>query len=577
MIIIGVVVGLVFPAADVSSGPFPPAVAATLTGVAISLAVFAVYTNHLTIAWVSAWALLTMSGKTETEESLSWVLIGFLFSSMLAAAVHAGLLKNRLRGAIVFGSFLAVISVAAAGIASLLHQADDFFMNTVESFVSDQSNKSTTGLGNSLTLTEKNTISPSMQPLLELSQLPGRLRSKVMDEFDGRQWTTSIEMKASLPTPLADRASLQSAKEIEMLFLADMDNSIPSPAGTMTVVNAVPRIEGGWILRGKPNRISLTLFTDPAELLPELVSGDPDDKLNDEPDQLDVPDELRPQIAPLAIEVIGGAESNVEKAKAIESFFQQNFEYSLSTDLSGDAHPLVTLIEQRRPAYCSYFASAMAVMLRSQSVPTRIVTGFVPGEVNPWTGRVIVRSRDAHAWVEVWSPEDNRFLAFDPTPTSSRRELMGHTESVNPIRAAVDAFRSAIHRIWLLLRHQPLTGITVLLASPLLWVTTGLLAFFWYRQRRRRVVGKPEAAPWQSDPHLDQLYERYLSSLRQAGITPGPAETDDELLARLAETGNQTLWEAASDFIDRYRATRFGSETIDERFNEFGSEMLIKD
>ncbi len=60
-----------------------------------------------------------------------------------------------------------------------------------------------------------------------------------------------------------------------------------------------------------------------------------------------------------------------------------------------------------------------------------------------------------------------------------------------------------------------------------------------------------------------------MAWLRQAGIDPKPFETDDELLARLAATGNHALWESANRFIHRYRAVRFGGVLMDDTLIEF--------
>ncbi len=229
----------------------------------------------------------------------------------------------------------------------------------------------------------------------------------------------------------------------------------------------------------------------------------------------------------------------------------------------------MTLVEERRPAYCIYFASAMALMLRTQGVPTRVVTGYAPGEVNPLTGRVTVRASDAHAWVEVWSPEDNRFVAFDPTPSDSRREIMGHSEQVGTVQAAVSALRSAIHRLWLLIRYQPTTGIKALLVSPLLWLCMGGLVWLWRKRKRRSRTQAPTVTSIPMDARLQAQYDRYVVWLRKAGIDPTPFETDDELLARLAATGNQSLWEVANRFIQRYRAVRYGGVLMDGTLEEF--------
>src|SRR5439155_10462138 len=67
-----------------------------------------------------------------------------------------------------------------------------------------------------------------------------------------------------------------------------------------------------------------------------------------------------------------------------------------------------------RRGFCEHIASAMAVLLRAQGIPTRIVTGYGPGERNPLTGYFEVRQSNAHAWVEVYYPRVG-WLPYDPT------------------------------------------------------------------------------------------------------------------------------------------------------------------
>jgi hypothetical protein len=49
-----------------------------------------------------------------------------------------------------------------------------------------------------------------------------------------------------------------------------------------------------------------------------------------------------------------------------------------------------------------------------QGVPSRLVTGFVPDEIDSITGVYTVRAKDAHAWAEVYFPGVG-WQAFDPT------------------------------------------------------------------------------------------------------------------------------------------------------------------
>jgi hypothetical protein len=57
----------------------------------------------------------------------------------------------------------------------------------------------------------------------------------------------------------------------------------------------------------------------------------------------------------------------------------------------------------------------MGVMLRTLGIPSRLVGGFAGGVENPLTGMHIVRSSDAHAWVDAYIPGYG-WLEFDPSP-----------------------------------------------------------------------------------------------------------------------------------------------------------------
>jgi hypothetical protein len=69
-----------------------------------------------------------------------------------------------------------------------------------------------------------------------------------------------------------------------------------------------------------------------------------------------------------------------------------------------------------RRGYCLHFASTMALLLRmadpDHPIPTRLVQGFLPGDVKGTT--TTVRIKDAHAWVEVYFPGYG-WIPFDPT------------------------------------------------------------------------------------------------------------------------------------------------------------------
>ena len=99
----------------------------------------------------------------------------------------------------------------------------------------------------------------------------------------------------------------------------------------------------------------------------------------------------------------------------MEAWLAAHVEYDLDAPVPGAGVDAVDdfLFESQR-GFCEQIASALAVMLRTQGVPARLATGYVPGDRDRISGVWKVRASDAHAWVEVWFPQSG-WQAFDPT------------------------------------------------------------------------------------------------------------------------------------------------------------------
>ncbi len=123
------------------------------------------------------------------------------------------------------------------------------------------------------------------------------------------------------------------------------------------------------------------------------------------------------RIVALAEQVTAKAVSPYEKAAALELYLRTNFGYTLQLPQTPVDDPLANFLFERKQGHCEYFASAMAVMLRTLGIPSRIVNGFRTGEYNDVTGSYIIRARDAHSWVEAYFAGAG-WVAFDPTPAS---------------------------------------------------------------------------------------------------------------------------------------------------------------
>lgn len=131
-----------------------------------------------------------------------------------------------------------------------------------------------------------------------------------------------------------------------------------------------------------------------------------------------LPPELPQRVRDLGAELTAGAETPYDKAKAVEAYLK-TLPYSLTMNpppynSDGVDH---FLFNERR-GYSEYFASAMTVLLRTQGIPARMVTGYTVGQQVPEADTYIVADSNSHGWVEVFFPGYG-WIGFEPTPGAS--------------------------------------------------------------------------------------------------------------------------------------------------------------
>ena len=80
--------------------------------------------------------------------------------------------------------------------------------------------------------------------------------------------------------------------------------------------------------------------------------------------------------------------------------------------------------------YCEYYASAMAVMLRTLDVPARVVTGYFPPDYDASNG-YIYREENAHVWVEAYFPGFG-WIPFEPTANRAAPAYADDQASASP-------------------------------------------------------------------------------------------------------------------------------------------------
>jgi hypothetical protein len=159
---------------------------------------------------------------------------------------------------------------------------------------------------------------------------------------------------------------------------------------------------------------------------------------------LQLPDEMDGRIPALAADLTREAANPYDAAAAIELYLQTQFGYTLEQKAGGD-EPLADFLFSVREGHCEYFATAMAIMLRTQGVATRVVNGFQRGEYNETADVFVVRQLNAHSWVEVYFPGEDVWVPFDPTPFAGQN--LG--TSSTGIAATFGKYFEALEMFWI--------------------------------------------------------------------------------------------------------------------------------
>jgi hypothetical protein len=124
------------------------------------------------------------------------------------------------------------------------------------------------------------------------------------------------------------------------------------------------------------------------------------------------------RIARYARELAGDYESYWEKIQVIyEELKYGDYRYSLKPGIAPDGDQLGYFLFETKKGYCSYYAFAFTLLLRSLGIPARIAAGFFIDPELDTFNYYPVRTDMAHAWVEVRYPGFG-WIEYDPTTTN---------------------------------------------------------------------------------------------------------------------------------------------------------------
>jgi len=437
-------------------------------------------------------------------------------------------------------------------------------------------------------------------------------RGITLNLFDGRTWLDSHGKYAALRLPdgrFALRpedeklASSSKGQSIHYRILMEpMGSSVFFLAPTATTLRGEFRIvaqdDGGAVFNADAEHI-ITQY-DATSMIGSPTGAQLREALGSYPaetvlDYLQLPP-LDPRIPKLAQLITAGKENNYDRAVAIESYLRTHFGYTLQLSRTPPRDPLAEFLFFRKQGHCEYFASSMAIMLRTLRIPSRVVNGFRTGEFNDLTSQYVVRESDAHSWVEAYFPGYG-WVSFDPTPVNvgsrmgwSRAMLYmdalasfwrewvisydsTHQHSLETIatRGSLQWFQQA--RTWMRQEYATLMGAAgrtqgKVAKRPARWIGSGLFAavvlalvsggrrclqFF----RRMKLSARPSKSPRVA---ATIWYERMIRRVERKGWRKTPAQTPSEFIRCIEDP---MVREQVAKFTIRYESARFGGSAED--------------
>ncbi len=272
---------------------------------------------------------------------------------------------------------------------------------------------------------------------LEGPDLPLYWRGKTHDSFDGLTWFDTLKQRRYVTRRSGGvnvvRRAYRGEVTTQKIIIEPLDTDIVFGLGKIvTVESRAWRIyeshSGAVTMPQKKNRrFTYTVHSAPASGM----------KVKFRQNYLQLPKGME-RVAALA-EQVAGEGTDFQKARRIDEYLRANYKYSLTTRQPPEwVTPLMYFLFDSKEGFCEYYATAMIMMLRTQGIPARMVTGFKGGEENAYGNYVIVRQSNAHSWVEV--AIDDEWVRFDPTPLADIGTSRGF------VVQAFDALRMSWYR-----------------------------------------------------------------------------------------------------------------------------------
>jgi hypothetical protein len=340
---------------------------------------------------------------------------------------------------------------------------------------------------------------------------------------------------------------------------------------------------------------------------------------------LSISQSLKSRLRPIAESVVGsikqnGAAATIARARALEAYLldTRQFRYTLRMEQNDpNLDPVEDFLVNRKEGHCEYFASALALLLRSIDIPSRLVNGFKGGDWNDITQTMNVRQKHAHSWVEAYigRGKDNQplWITLDPTPGAERDQSVAQVGGIarsfrpltdlvrhvwvfyvvgydgerqsrllyTPMRQMISWMKEKYLELWALsrrgldalFRFQDISSFISIRGFVVTFLVLSMLAGLAHLSIRlgRRVL-RWFRGPEEESTSLTAgilFYRRLAQLLSRMELDRTPTETQAEFAARAARflssrgQPGQSVAEVPQQVVDAFYRVRFGHLDLD--------------
>ncbi len=270
-------------------------------------------------------------------------------------------------------------------------------------------------------------------------------RGPVLWDYDGRTWTagqqiTLSELRYESLGPILNYSVTLEPHDQRWMFVVDLPTRLPQRSVLTRDYQVVSYRPIRQRLRYTAE--SSPLYRAGTEALPTELQR-----------ALVLPRDAAPRTRGMVRQWLASGLSPIEIAeRALSIYRDQPFIYTLEPPPL-DRDPVDQFLFETRRGFCEHFASSFAVMMRAAGVPTRVVTGYLGGEINPVDGYLVVRQSEAHAWNEIWTREEG-WIRVDPTAVVSPLRIERGLATALPDSSTQPLLRRTQMKWLIEMRHQ---------------------------------------------------------------------------------------------------------------------------